>query len=144
MTNFISKRIVLMFIVGISVAAAGMLYSHSRSIPEEEMFLARDLTIIESKLDAICNNSNPKVQLSSNPYESTKDSQDLKDIVNFGDDALRYMLTKFENGEENGLKEYVMAIACSEILKENPETKKWASGREWYDRFLKSRTIPHS
>ena len=93
---------------------------------------------IESKLDAICNNSNPKVQLSSNPYDYTKDSKDLKDIVNLGDDALRYMLTKFENGKENGLKEYVMAIACSEILKENPETKKWASGREWYASFLKA------
>lgn len=62
-----------------------------------------------------------QVQLSSNPYDSTKDSKDLKDIVNLGDDALRYMLTKFENGKENGLKEYVMAIACSEILKENPD-----------------------
>ncbi|MDR3585898.1 MAG: hypothetical protein P4L59_11330 [Desulfosporosinus sp.] len=94
--------------------------------------------IIESKLDAICNNSNPKIQLSSNPYDSTKDSKDFKDIVNLGDDALRYMLTKFENSKENGLKEYVMAIACSEILKENPETKKWASGREWYNSFIKA------
>ena len=47
LTNFISKRIVLMLIVLIAVATAGMLYSHShsRSIPEEEMFLAMDFTI---------------------------------------------------------------------------------------------------
>ena len=45
LTNFISKRIVLMLIVLIAVATAGMLYSHSHSIPEEEMFLAMDFTI---------------------------------------------------------------------------------------------------
>ena len=65
-----------------------MFTTHSRSIQEEELFLAKDFTIIESKLDAICNNSNPKVQLSSNPYDSTKDSQYFKYIINFGNDAL--------------------------------------------------------
>lgn len=45
LTNCISKRIVLMLIVLIALATAGMLYSHSRSIPEEEMFLAMDFTI---------------------------------------------------------------------------------------------------
>ena len=45
LSNFISKRIVLMLIVLIVVATAGMLYSHSSSIAEEEMFLAMDFTI---------------------------------------------------------------------------------------------------
>lgn len=45
LTNFVFKRIVLMLSVVIAVATAGMLYSHSRSIPEDEMFLAMDFTI---------------------------------------------------------------------------------------------------
>lgn len=45
------------------------------------------------------------------------------------------MLTKFKNDKGNGLREYVMAIACSEILKENTETKNWETGREWYDNY---------
>jgi len=45
LTNLISKRIVLVLIVLIALATAGMLYSHSRSIPEEVMFLAMDFTI---------------------------------------------------------------------------------------------------
>ena len=91
-------------------------------------------TIIDSKLETIC--SNPKVAASSNPYDYTKDSRDFEDIVKMGDDALNYMLTKFKNSKGNGLKEYVMAIACSKILKENPESKKWATGREWYNNYI--------
>ena len=33
---------------------------------------------------------------SSKSYDYTKDSQDYKDIVNSGDDALKYMLTKLD------------------------------------------------
>jgi hypothetical protein len=91
---------------------------------------------IDSKLDIICNN--PKVAMSSNPYDYTKNSKDYTDIVNLGDNALRYMLTKLKTSKENGLKQYVMAIACSEILKENPESKKWSSGSEWYTNHIKS------
>lgn len=31
-------------------------------------------------------------------------------------------------------------MACSEILKENPYLKKWASVREWYDKNKKTGT----
>ena len=102
----------------------------------EEKTLFFQTTIIDNKLNIICNN--PKVIVSSNPYDYTKDSQEYRDIVNSGDSALKYMLTRFENSKENGLREYVMAIACSEILKENNETKKWTTGREWYDNYTKS------
>lgn len=92
--------------------------------------------IIDSKLNSIC--ENPKVATSSNPYDYTKGSKDFDDIVNMGNDALIYMLTKFKSSEENGLREYVMAIACSKILKEDPDTKKWATGREWYENYIKA------
>ncbi|MHB8077596.1 hypothetical protein [Desulfosporosinus fructosivorans] len=45
MTNCIPKRIVWILIILIALATAGMLCSHSRFIPEEEMFLAMDFTI---------------------------------------------------------------------------------------------------
>ena len=56
-----------------------------------------------------------------------------------GDEALTYILAEFKVSKDNGLKEYVMAIACSKILKEDPENKKWASGREWYDNYIEAR-----
>jgi hypothetical protein len=33
------------------------------------------------------------------------------------------MLQKFAHSDKNSLEEYIMAIACSEILKENPDSK---------------------
>lgn len=85
---------------------------------------------IDEKLNAIISNG---PSLSSNPYDYIKDNQDYEEIVNMGKPALEYMLRKFEAGKENGLKEYIMAIACSEILGEKPGTGSWTSGRDWYN-----------
>ena len=93
--------------------------------------------LIDDKLNAII--SNPKHMASSNPYDYTKENEDYEYIVNQGDKALEYMLSKFKKSNENGLKEYVMAIACSEILGEKPEQKNWSSGREWYENYLKDK-----
>lgn len=92
---------------------------------------------IDDKLDTII--SNPKHLASSNPYDYTKDNTDYEFIINQGNKALNYMLDKFKGSTENGLKEYVMAIACSEILGEKPEQKNWSSGREWYENYLKDK-----
>ena len=95
---------------------------------------------IEEKLNNITNPKDSKVSLSSNPYDYIKDSnsnEDYKYIVLQGENSLNYMLNKFANSNSNGLEEYIMAIACSEILKENPTSKNWTSGREWYDNYTK-------
>jgi hypothetical protein len=92
---------------------------------------------MEDKLEAIV--SNPEHTLSSNPYDYTKGSKDYEYIIKEGDKALNYMLSNFEKSDKNGLKEYVMAIACSEILGEKPEQKNWSSGREWYEQYLKDK-----
>ncbi len=65
-------------------------------------------------------------------------NKDYKYIVSQGQKSLDYMLKKFVSSDKNGLEEYIMAIACSEILKENPASKNWASGREWYDNYTKA------
>lgn len=94
---------------------------------------------MEEKLNNITNPKDSKVLLSSNPYDYIKGSnEDYKYIVSQGRKSLNYMLNKFANSNTNGLKEYIMAIACLEILKENPSPKNWASGREWYDNYTKT------
>ena len=90
---------------------------------------------VDIKLNAIISQKS----FSSNPYDFIKNNKDYMDIVNLGQPALDYMLSKFEQTTDNGLKEYVMAIACSEILGEKPEQKDWSSGREWYQKHLKRR-----
>ncbi|WP_418792159.1 DUF5412 family protein [Phosphitispora sp. TUW77] len=87
---------------------------------------------VDMKLNAIRNQQS----FSSNPYDFIKNNSDYADIVDLGQPALDYMLSRFEQTADNGLKEYVMAIACSEILGENPDQKDWSSGREWYEKHL--------
>jgi hypothetical protein len=96
---------------------------------------------IDEKLNNITNPKDNKVSLSSNPYDYIKgvdSNKDYKYIVLQGEKSLNYMLNKFANSDKNGLEAYIMAIACSEILKENPASKNWASGGEWYDNYIKA------
>ena len=96
---------------------------------------------IEEKLYNITNPKNSKVSSSSNPYDYIEDvdsNENYKYIVSQGEKSLNYMLDKLANSNKNGLEEYIMAIACSEILKENPASKNWTSGREWYDNYTKA------
>lgn len=96
---------------------------------------------IEEKLNKIVNPTDSKVSLSSNPYDyikGTDSNEDYKYIVSQGEKSLNYMLSKFKNSKEDGLKEYILAIACSEILKENPSSKNWSSGRGWYNIYTKT------
>jgi hypothetical protein len=96
---------------------------------------------IEKKLNNISNPKSNEVSLSSNPYDYIKaedGKEDYEYIVSQGEKSLNYMLNKFENCNSNGLQEYIMAIACSEILKEDTASKNWATGREWYGNYSKA------
>ncbi|MBU3146932.1 hypothetical protein [Clostridium sp. CF012] len=97
---------------------------------------------IEEKINNITNPKDSRVSLSSNPYDYIKgvdSNEDYKYIVSQGKKSLNFMLNKFSDSNKNGLEEYIMAIACSEILKENSTSKNWASGREWYDNYTKAK-----
>ena len=59
------------------------------------------------------------------------------EIVALGNDALEYMFSVFEKGNQNGLRGWIMALACCDILGidtafENPTA---ATGQEWYDQY---------
>lgn len=91
---------------------------------------------IDEKLYNISHPKDSQVSSSSNPYDYIKSADSYKDykyIVSQGDKSLNYMVKKFASSDKNGLEEYIMAMACSDILKEN---KNWASGREWYNNYI--------
>jgi hypothetical protein len=97
---------------------------------------------IEEKLNNITKPKDSKVLSSSNPYDYIKNPdtvEDYKYIVAQGEKSLNVMLNKFAGSKEDGLQEYIMAIACFEILKENNDSKKWVSGREWYDNYTRKK-----
>ena len=95
--------------------------------------------VIDKKLDAIVHDFKAQ-QSSSNPYDYIIGSKDYEDIIMLGDDAFRYMLKSLETSQEDGLKEYIMAIACSSWFGESLEDKEWSTGKEWYTGFISKRS----
>ncbi|MDD2401610.1 MAG: hypothetical protein PHD60_05295, partial [Clostridia bacterium] len=86
---------------------------------------------VEEKLEIIM--SSPRD--SSSPAAYIKAHQDeYEDIIKMGDDALEYMLSLFESGEEKGLKAHIMMELCIEILEDrnNVEEGSYNSPEEWY------------
>ncbi len=72
---------------------------------------------------------------SSNAYTLIKDNKDFEYLVQQKDIGLKCMLDMFKESEENGLKEYIMAVACSRILGEDPTEQRWDTGRGWYEQY---------
>ncbi|MEN6461467.1 MAG: hypothetical protein ABFC94_08885 [Syntrophomonas sp.] len=94
--------------------------------------------VIDQKLDAMVNDFKAQ-QSSANLDDYIAGSKDYGDIITLGDDALRYMLKSLEISREDGLKEYIMARACSAWFGESLEDKKWSTGKEWYTGFISKR-----
>jgi|GEM_PF-2223235 len=129
-------NIMTMFLVILVVLSLVGCATSSKKVSGNETFEEK----IDAKLINITNPKDSKVSLSSNPYDYVKgvaSNEDYKYIVSQGEKSLNHMLNKFANSNKDGLEEYIMAIACSEILKENPASKNWSSGREWYNNYLK-------
>lgn len=99
--------------------------------------------VIEDKLDAIVCGIQAN-QLSSNPYDYIMGSQDYGDIIGLGDEAFRYMLKSLGTSQEDGLREYIMANACAVWIGEDPQDRKWRSGKEWYNDFVSKRSEVNS
>lgn len=120
-----------------SIMVDGELYTTTG----EEILVEPDKSVIneqtiEKKLNNITNPKSNEVTLSSNPYDYIEsEKEDYEYIVSQGEKSLNYMLNKFENSNSNGLQEYIMAIACSEILEEDTASKNWTNGRQWYENY---------
>jgi hypothetical protein len=57
----------------------------------------------------------PMLALSSNPYDYIKDNEYYEDLISLGVDALPELERTLEKSEENGLNEFIIAIAIEEI-----------------------------
>ncbi|MBP1964763.1 hypothetical protein [Paenibacillus aceris] len=86
--------------------------------------------------DLVTITTDPKLQFSSNPYVNiTNNKKSYDDIVRHGEPALPYLVQTLKASENNGLKEWVMAYACMDILGEKNPVKEWATGKEWLNSY---------
>ncbi|WP_404346456.1 hypothetical protein LG311_11435 [Sutcliffiella horikoshii] len=123
------KRIIIMLMLMSLTVGCGLLNKDKEAIQQ-----------IENNLNLILG-SELINQTSSNPYDYiTIHSEEFNNIVSSDEIALNYFLSVFEEGSENGLKEYIMAAVCVEILGNENFVKDWSSGRDWYQQYTGSGT----
>ncbi|WP_458121640.1 hypothetical protein [Paenibacillus sp. Z6-24] len=89
---------------------------------------------IEGHLDKIIGDK--EIAASSAPIDYIEHNQQEYDsIINTGEDGLQYLTAELKSSEENGLKEWIMAKASTDILKmDNPVTE-WSTGKEWINKY---------
>lgn len=89
---------------------------------------------IEKNLVTIMDNNS--VLASSNPAAYIQNNQDLYDeILTTGDKGLEFLLNELKDSKENGLKEWIMAKACEDILKDDRQIEGWSTGKEWLNKY---------
>ncbi|NUU79922.1 hypothetical protein [Paenibacillus xylanilyticus] len=80
--------------------------------------------------------SKPVIMASSNPNDYIAGSPDAyEQILNTGEEGLRVLLEELESSTENGLKEWIMAQASTELLGEQNFVNEWHSGKDWLRQY---------
>lgn len=84
---------------------------------------------------------NPQLAASSNPYDYISGNENYNNIVKLGPKALPIIEEKVKSSKENGLREYILAMAAEEIAKVDLKGDNfgWSNAKEWankWDRHL--------
>lgn len=86
--------------------------------------------IVDRKME-----EDPLVGLSSNPYAYIEDNEAYDALKDMGVEKVPEMLDYLKNSKENGLKEYLIAIAIEDNLNTNlkeTEDYDWQDGKSFY------------
>jgi hypothetical protein len=86
---------------------------------------------IDNHLNTIIANPEYGYGVSSNPNDYIKNNQHAYDsIVSQGNRSLDYLTSELSKSNQSGLKEWIMAKACGDILKDQNPVKEWSTGKE--------------
>jgi hypothetical protein len=80
---------------------------------------------------AAAEEADPSIALSSNPFTYAEKSPALDRLVARGTPALESVVSEIEDSPENGLREYLLAIAGQRILGGEKIKGAWSTGKEW-------------
>ena len=93
--------------------------------------------VLSNLLDTIC--SDPKISSKPQDYIGAHTSE-YGELIDYGEDTLRYCFRRFSNGHETGLEGHIMALACEEILESEDKIPVNAgvaeTGQFWYETLL--------
>lgn len=85
---------------------------------------------------------NPELAASSNPYDYINENNNYNNIVQIGQEAIPVIEKNINSSKENGLQEYILAIAAEEIAKVDLRENRynWSNAKEWasvWNKYLK-------
>ncbi|WP_145328870.1 hypothetical protein [Paenibacillus xylanexedens] len=89
---------------------------------------------IKQSLNTMVNE--PVLASSSNPNDYIAGHRDVyKAILQTGSEGLNFLLNQLESSDDNGLKEWIMALASAELLGEDNPVQDWDSGKDWLRQY---------
>ena len=76
----------------------------------------------------------------SNPYDYVRDNQAFDRLTAYGLEALPYILEELEKSSDDGLYEYMLALAAEKITDRNfrQEGLDWSTGKQWFEIYQKA------
>jgi len=93
--------------------------------------------VIEHSLQEMVSES--VIMSSSNPNDYIVGSPEAYELIlNTGEEGLNVLLQELEASADNGLKEWIMAQASTELLGERNPVNEWNSGKDWLRQYKMS------
>ncbi|OME81283.1 hypothetical protein BK122_16700 [Paenibacillus pabuli] len=89
---------------------------------------------IDSNLQQIVNET--EILTSSNPGDYiAANTEAYAQILDTGEEGLNVLIQQLESSADNGLKEWLMAQASTELLGERNPVERWQSGKDWLRQY---------
>lgn len=116
----------------------------TKVLASDEYIVNSNVNAMMSEINTMIDNKDTAME-SSNPYDYIQNDY-FNNIVERGIGALPVLTSELDSSSENGLKEYILAIAIEEITETNMNedtVNAWSNGKEWaeeWNRYL--RNIP--
>lgn len=138
MENYFNKtnKILLSICVCVFIIS-GMVFGVNYKVFATEHIIDSNINKINNVLNELYKKRDVLLE-SSNPYEYIEDDRIkpmYENLVSQGIDALPLIINKINNSTQNGLSEYIIAIAGEHIgkteLTEVGEDFKWATAKSW-------------
>jgi len=125
-------RIVAIALLSVALMTSAGCTSTPPPVNREEMRaqVRSDIAQVMSDI-AAAEKANPAIALSSNPFTYAEISPALDRLVARGEPALESIAEEIEDSPENGLREYLMAIAGQRIMGAEKTPGTWSTAKEW-------------
>jgi hypothetical protein len=121
--------LMLAFLIGLAGCADKV------SDAEMHASVRQDIAQVMEDIDT-ASRRDPGIGMSSNPYDYVGISPAFERLVARGAPALDAIAAEIQESDENGLREYLLAIAGQRIQGDTGPSM-WSTGKQWAEKYRK-------